>query len=53
MIEIRWQKTVSVRIKNTLAGSDRQILTAHRLGINEMDRVTAQLRACVETSGLY
>jgi hypothetical protein len=27
-IEIRWQKTVSVRMETTLAGSDRMIHTA-------------------------
>ena len=39
-------------METTLADSDRQNLTAHRLRINEMDRVTAQLRAGVEPSSL-
>jgi hypothetical protein len=50
MIEIRWQKTVSELITLNLIGS----ISLHTdVRIKEMDRVTAQLRAGMETSSLY
>jgi len=53
MIEIRWQKTVSVGLETTPRNLIGSIPLHTDIRIKGMDRVTAQLRACVETSSLY